>query len=261
MGIPIVEGRSFSRQDLEQKNKVIVMSELMAKTLWPNQDPVGRKIITGRKTDDAYTVIGIVRDTHDLGLDAPPTTTIYRIGAPQNLFVILRTAGDPMLLAKPLRAQIATLDQDVPVSDIRPMQELVENSFQDRRFQMWLFVVFAGLALSLAAVGLYGLLAYIVSARTREIGIRMALGAQVTDVLRMVIRQGLLLASVGALIGLATAAALSRLMSNFVFGVKTIDPLTYAATAVVLVLIAVCACYIPARRAASVDPMVALRYE
>ncbi|HST79725.1 MAG TPA: FtsX-like permease family protein, partial [Verrucomicrobiae bacterium] len=142
-----------------------------------------------------------------------------------------------------------------------PMQELVESSFQDRRFQMWMFVVFAGLALGLAAVGLYGLLAYMVSARTREIGIRMALGAQITDVLRMVIKQGLVLASLGAVIGLIAAGALSRLMSNLVFGVKTIDPLTYAATAATLVLVAVGACYIPARRAAKVDPMVALRYE
>jgi predicted permease len=261
MGTPIVEGRSFSRQDLEQKSKVIVMSELMAKTLWPNQDPIGRRIITGSKSDDAYTVIGIARDTHDLGLDAPAEGTMYRIGAPQNVIVILRTAGDPTLLARPLREQIAAVDQDVPVTDIRPMQELVESSLQNRRFQMWMFVVFAGLALGLAAVGLYGLLSYIVSARTREIGIRMALGAQITDVLRMVIRQGLVLAGLGALIGLAAAGALSRLMANFVFGVKTIDPLTYVATAATLVLVAVCACYIPARRAAKVDPMVALRCE
>ncbi|HWG86495.1 MAG TPA: FtsX-like permease family protein, partial [Candidatus Acidoferrales bacterium] len=261
MGTPIMEGRSFSREDLEEKSKVIVMSELMAKTLWPNQDAIGRKIITGRKSDDAYTVIGIARDTHDLGLDAPPEGTIYRIGAPQNLIVILRTAGNPNLLAKPLRGQIAALDQDVPVSDIRPMQELIESSFQDRRFQMWMFIVFAGLALGLAAVGLYGLLAYIVSARTREIGIRMALGAQITDVLRMVIKQGLVLAGLGAVIGLIAAGALSRLMLNLVFGVKTLDPLTYVATAATLVLVAVCACYIPARRAAKVDPMVALRCE
>lgn len=261
MGTPIVKGRSFSREDLDQKSKVIIMSELMAKAIWPNQDPIGRRIITGSKSDDAYTVIGIARDTHDLGLDAPPEGTIYRIGAPQNLIVIVRTAGDPRLLAKPLREQIASIDEDVPVSDIRPMQELVESSFQDRRFQMWMFVVFAGLALGLAAVGLYGLLAYMVSARTREIGIRMALGAQITDVLRMVIRQGLVLAGLGVLIGLAAAGALSRLMSNFVFGVKTVDPLTYVATAATLVLVAIGACYIPARRAAKVDPMVALRYE
>jgi len=141
------------------------------------------------------------------------------------------------------------------------MEEVVESTFQNRRFQMWLFIVFSALALGLAAVGLYGLLAYIVSARTREIGIRMALGAQVTDVLQMVIRQGLTLALVGAMVGLAAAGALSRLMSNLVFGVKTIDPVTYAATAGILILVAVFACYIPARRAARVDPMVALRCE
>jgi putative ABC transport system permease protein len=261
MGIPVVEGRDFSLQDLQQKNKVVVVSKNLAKTLWPGQDPIGRKIITGRNSDDAFTVIGIAQDTHDLGLDAPPTATIYRIAAPQHLFVILRTIGDPKLLAKPLREQVAAVDEDVPVSDIVPMQEVVESTFQNRRFQMWLFVVFSGLALGLAAVGLYGLLAYIVSARSREIGIRMALGAQVTDVLQIVIRQGLTLALVGAMIGLAAAGALSRLMSNLVFGVKTIDPVTYAATAGILILVAVFACYIPARRAARVDPMVALRCE
>jgi predicted permease len=261
MGIPVVEGRDFSLQDLQQKNKVVVVSKNLAKTLWPGQDPIGRKIITGRKSDDAFTVIGIAQDTHDLGLDAPPTATIYRIAAPQHLFVILRTMGDPNLLAKPLREQVAAVDEDVPVSDIVPMEEVVESTFQNRRFQMWLFIVFSALALGLAAVGLYGLLAYIVSARTREIGIRMALGAQVTDVLQMVIRQGLTLALVGAMVGLAAAGALSRLMSNLVFGVKTIDPVTYAATAGILILVAVFACYIPARRAARVDPMVALRCE
>jgi putative ABC transport system permease protein len=177
------------------------------------------------------------------------------------LFVIVRTTGDPKLLAKPLREQVAAIDEDVPVSDIRPMQEVVESTFQDRRFQMWLFVVFSALALGLAGVGQYGLLAYLVSARTREIGIRMALGAQVTDVLQMVIRHGLRLAAAGAVIGLAAAGALSRLMSNLVFGVKTIDPVTYGATAGILILVAILACYIPARRAARVDPMVALRYE
>jgi putative ABC transport system permease protein len=261
MGISIVRGRDFSRQDLDQKSKVVVMNELLAKTLWPNQDPIGRKIITGWKSEDAYTVIGIARDTHDLGLEAPPTATVYRIAAPQNLFVIVRTTGDPKLLAKPLREQVAAIDEDVPVSDIRPMQEVVESTFQDRRFQMWLFVVFSALALGLAGVGQYGLLAYLVSARTREIGIRMALGAQVTDVLQMVIRHGLRLAAAGAVIGLAAAGALSRLMSNLVFGVKTIDPVTYGATAGILILVAILACYIPARRAARVDPMVALRYE
>jgi putative ABC transport system permease protein len=261
MGIPIVKGRAFSRQDLAQNSKVVVLSESLAKALWPNQDPIGRKIITGGTSDDAYTVIGIARNTREWGLEAPPTATVYRIAAPQNLFVILRTIVDPKLLAKALREQVAAVDEEVPVSDIRPMQEVVESTFQNRRFQMWVFILVSGFALCLAAVGLYGLLAYIVNARRREIGIRMALGAQVTDVLQMVIRQGLALAMVGALVGLAAAGALSRLMANFVFGVKTIDPLTYAATAGILIVVAVCACYIPARRAARVDPMVALRYE
>lgn len=261
MGIPILEGRGFSLEDLQQKNKVVVVSKTLAKSLWPDRDPIGRKIIGGGTRNDAYTVIGIARDTHDLGLDAPPTATVYRIEAPQNLFVIVRTAGDPELLAKPLREQVAELDEDVPVTDIHPMQQVVESTFQDRRFQMWLFIVFSGLALGLAAVGLYGLLAYIVSARTREIGIRMALGAQVTDVLHMIIRQGLALAGLGVVIGLGAAAVLSRLMKTFVFGVKPLDPLTYLMTAAVLIGVAVLACYIPARRAAKVDPMVALRYE
>ncbi len=260
MGVAIVKGRDFSAQDVEENARVIVVSESLARSLWPNQDPIGRKIIIGNAGGD-YTVIGLVRDAHDLGLDVPASATIYRVGALQNLFVILRAQGDPLHLAKPVSDQVAAIDKDVPVTDILPVSEIIESSFQDRRFEMWLFVAFAGLAIGLAGIGQYGVLAYAVATRTREIGIRMALGAQVTDVLRMVIRQGLMLSAAGVVLGLAAALALAKLMSSFVFGVKTADPLTYALTATMLLLIAICACFIPARRATRVDPMVALRYE
>jgi putative ABC transport system permease protein len=260
MGIPIVQGRDFSTQDVAQNAKVMVASQSLARSLWPNQDPIGRRIITGNTGGD-YRVIGVSQDTHDLGLDAPATSTAYRIGAIQNLIVIVRSYGDPLQLAKPLTEQVAAIDNDVPVSDIQTVPEIIESSLRDRRFQMWLFVAFAGLAIGLAGIGQYGVLAYTVTTRTREIGIRMALGAQVTDVLRMVVRQGLVLSAAGVVLGLGAALALARLMSSFVFGVKTIDPLTYAFTAATLVLVAICACYIPARRATRVDPMVALRYE
>lgn len=261
MGASIVNGRDFSSQDVRQNARVMVMSELMANHLWPHQNPIGRRILTGTSSKDAYTVIGIARDTHDFGLDSPPTTTIYRIGAPQNMIVLLRTAGNPALMAKALTQQVAAIDRDVPVTNVRPMREIIAYTVEDRRFQMWLFVAFATLAVGLAAVGQYGVLAYVVSMKTREIGIRMALGAQVGAVLRMIIRQGLALAGLGVVIGLGAAAVLSRLMKTFVFGVTPLDPLTYLVTAAVLIAVAVLACYIPARRAAKVDPMVALRYE
>ncbi len=230
MGIRIVAGRDFTPQEISRTSHVVVVSEGLAHKLWPEQNPLGRRMMfegdkktTGGNGD--YHVIGVAQDTRDFGLDSEPSTNLY------------------------CASQVS-----------RPIL-MMHTSLEQRRFQMWLFIAFSGLAIALAGVGLYGVLAYVVSMRTREIGIRMALGAQVRDVIQLVVRHGFGLALVGLGIGLAASLALSRLMASLVYGVKTFDPLTFAATAILLLLVAIAACYLPARRAAQVDPMVALRYE
>jgi len=219
----------------------------------------GDKKTTGGNGD--YHVIGVAQDTRDFGLDSEPSTNLYRASQVSRPILMMHTSAQPAQMAKVIAKLVADIDKDVPVGAVRSMREIVDSSLEQRRFQMWLFIAFSGLAIALAGVGLYGVLAYVVSMRTREIGIRMALGAQVRDVIQLVVRHGFGLALVGLGIGLAASLALSRLMASLVYGVKTFDPLTFAATAILLLLVAIAACYLPARRAAQVDPMVALRYE
>jgi len=205
----------------------------------------------------------VVADTRQLGLDSPPRPEMFFPSRSQfpRLALIVRTAGDPMRMAPAVTAQVWAIDKDQPVHDVQAMDRVVDDSISQRRFNMLLLAVFAATALVMAAVGIYGVLAYAVSRRTREIGIRMALGAQTRDVLRLIGREGFVLVLTGIGIGLAGALALTRLMSSLLFGVSPTDATTFALVPALLAGVALAACYLPARRAARVDPTVALRFE
>ena len=267
MGMRIVAGRGFTRAEAEKQNPgEVVVNESLARKLWPQQDPLGRALHSSAESGpDAWrrVVVGVVADTRQLGLDSPPRPEMFFPSRRQfpNLALIVRTAGDPLRMAPAVTAQVWALDKDQPVHDVYAMEHVVDDSISQRRFNMLLLAIFAATALVMAGVGIYGVLAYAVSRRTQEIGIRMALGAQTNDVLRLIGREGFVLVSIGIGIGLAGALALTRLMSSLLFGVGSTDAATFAAVPVLLAGVALAACYLPARRAAHVDPTVALRYD
>jgi putative ABC transport system permease protein len=269
MGIPLLQGREFSDQDKVDFPAVAVINETMARRLWPDQDPTGKRITPGRLSstdpDDWITVVGVVKDVRQFELVADPKPQMYlsyvQVGffAPNDL--VVRTDLDPLSLAAAVRRTVWEVDKDQPVSKIRTMEEIVSESVARQRFSMLLFGIFAVLALALAAVGIYGVMSYSVAQRTREFGIRMALGAQRSDVLKLAVGQGLKLVLVGIVIGLGAAFLLTRVMSSLLFRVSATDPLTFIIISLVLIGVAVVASFVPALRATRIDPMDALRYE
>ena len=267
MGIRLIKGRYFDARDAADAPGVAVVDETLARKYWPGEDPVGKRI--SFETQDGQRrwreVVGLVGHVRNQGLEGDSRGQYYVPYAQRatntDLFVVVRTDGDPAALAPAVRGRIAAVDRDLPVYRVTTMERMVSDSLAQRRFSMFLFGVFAALALALAVVGLYGVMSYAVAQRTHEIGLRMALGAQGRDVLRMVVGQGLWLVGLGLGLGLAGALALTRLMSSLLFGVSAADPLTYAGIALLLGAVALLASYVPARRATKVDPMVALRYE
>jgi putative ABC transport system permease protein len=261
MMIPLVRGRAFTRQDAEDLKAapVIVINQAMAKTAWPGRDPIGRSL---KLNDKSRAVIGVVADVRQLGPASPVSPEVYFPSRSYTaMALVVRTAQDPMALAKPISQQIWAIEKDQPITTIRTMDDSLREWTADKRFVMSLLVAFAGLALLLAAAGIYGVLAYSVSQRTREIGIRMAIGASAGDVLAMVVREGLILAAIGVAIGLAGAFALTRLLQDLIFGVTATDPWTFGGGVAVLGIAALAASLIPARRAASLSPLEALRDE
>jgi putative ABC transport system permease protein len=267
MATPLLKGRALDAQDTADAPLVTLINETMAQNLWPNQDPLGRRIKfpgSEKKPQPWRTVVGVVSDVSQYGLDMKIPMQIYLPEAQyptSSMSLVVRTSTDPAGLLGAIRGEIAELDPNQAVSEVATMGQLLSNSVSLRRFSMLLLVVFAGVALVLAAIGIYGVIAYTVTQRTHEIGIRMALGAQGRDILRLVVGQGLLLTLSGVAIGVVAAVALTRLMESLLFGVSATDPLTFAVISLLLTIIALLACYIPARRATRVDPMVALRYE
>ena len=242
-----------------------MVNSSMAVRNWPAEDPVGKKItfdVSGRAL--TCEIVGVVGDVRPNGLDSPPRLEIYLPYAqsPASLVTwIVRTAGDPLKELTAIKEKIREENPTQTFLSIATMDQLVDRTITQRRFNLMLLGSFAALALILAAVGLYGLISYTTAQRTHEIGIRIALGAQTGDVMRLVIGQGIKLALVGALIGMGGALALSRLMRSLLFGVSAIDPLTFAVVAVSLTLVALVACWLPARRATKVDPLTALKDE
>lgn len=265
LGIPLLSGRTFSDREAREVTHTVVISESMAKKLWPNEDPVGKRVTIHMKEKDVPSqVIGVVGDVKHAGLDAEVNATAYWPHpelAYNFMTLVIRTDGDPLALAPAIRQAVWSLDKDQPVVDIRSMEDLLWVSLAKARFSTVVLGVFAGMALLLALTGIYGVVSYSVAERTREIGIRVALGAQQSDVLRMVLRQGLILAGFGVAIGMAAALAATRLMTSLLFGTSASDPATFASVAGLLLAVALSACYVPARSAMKVDPMVALRYE
>ncbi len=269
MGIPLQRGRFFDSRDVADAPPVVVVNRRLAEHFWPGEDPTGKRLKIGPpdSPNPWAMVAGVVGDVRQEGFNQQQKFELYvpyaqeRRGfvAPRDL--VVRTTGDPQQVAGAVRQAVWTVDKDQPVSNVRTMEQVAGAAVSRERFQTLLLALFATLALVLACVGLYGVISYAVVQRTHEIGVRMALGAQPGDVLRLVINQGMALTLIGLVVGVAIAFAVTRVMSEMLFGVTATDPLTFAGVPVVLGVIAFLACYIPARRATKVDPLVALRYE
>src|SRR6266446_5847591 len=264
LGIPLLRGRLFNDSDSDKAPRVAVINEAFARTYWPNQNPLGKRFQRNRADSPWITVIGVIANarTESLAQAGVPKIylDLYQTGG-KRLAIFLRGNLDAAAIPNEVREQVQSVDPTLPVSSARTLNETVSASLAERRFSMEIVALFALTALLLAGLGIYGVISYIVSARTHEIGIRIALGAQRANIMRSVLRQGLGLAFAGAVVGLVGALIVSHLMAGLLYGVKPTDPLTFAGVAVLLLVVALFACYIPARRAIRVDPLVALRHE
>jgi putative ABC transport system permease protein len=273
LGIRLVKGRVFTSQDKPETPLVVIIDEALAQQHFPNEDPIGKRLSQSASGMPSYEIIGVVRHVEHYNLDGhairtpqfytafnqTPTdrlpTQVRRIN------LLTRTSVEPSTLTSAVRGEISALNKDQAVFNVRTMEEIMGQSVAPRRFSMLLLTIFAVVALALASIGIYGMLSYAVTQRTREIGLRMTLGAQRGNVLRLVIAQGMKLALLGVVLGLVASLVLTRTMKNLLFGVSATDPLTFVGIALLLAFVAMMACWVPARRATKVDPMVALRYE
>ncbi|HWY48587.1 MAG TPA: ABC transporter permease [Bryobacteraceae bacterium] len=267
VGTPLLRGREFQAIDTAVSTPVAIINRAMASKYWPGENPIGKQLGLGSVRFPVMTIVGIVADVKDLSLRQQPGPEMY-IPYSQKTYVslltmqvALRTKTDPAFMLESARQAIRSIDPDLPIAKVATMTALVDNSMAQPRFAMLVLGSFGALALVLAFIGMYGVISYSVAQRTREIGVRMALGAARRDVFRMVLGQGARLAGLGIAIGLVAALAVTRLMAGFLYGVEATDPLTFAGVSLLLVGIALLACYVPARRATRVDPMIALRYE
>jgi putative ABC transport system permease protein len=271
IGTPVLSGRAFTDADQADTLLVIVINETMARKFWPGENAIGRRLTMG-SNQSWITVVGVVADVRHRGLDSLPRPEMYRphtqfrYGGPDAAAVptmtwVIRTHGDPTAATASARTAIHRVDPDLGVSDVQTLQQVVADSTSDRRLNMLFFTLLGGLALALASVGVYGVVAYSVTQRTHEIGVRMAIGARPFDVQRMVLAQGCGLALVGVGVGSVLALAGARLIRGLLFQVSDTDPITFVSVAVAMIGVATLASYVPARRATRVDPMTALRGE
>jgi putative ABC transport system permease protein len=265
MRIPLILGRPFGTQDTRSSQMVVVIDEEFARKYYKGQNPIGKRVIFGAPPDSMRTIVGVVSHTMHEALDAKPRIQLYlpyaQIGGIPSMSVAVRTTGDPLLMARPVREAIHGVDKDMPLSNVKSMDDLLESSLGQRRLSMILLGAFSAIALVLASIGIYGVLAYSVTQRSRELGIRMALGAARARVLRLVIGQGMALALVGIAIGLVGALALTRLLGTQLYSIRPTDPVTFVGVSLLLAAIAFVATLVPALRATRVDPVVALREE
>jgi putative ABC transport system permease protein len=265
MGIPMLKGRTFNQHDEIGKPWRIIVSKRLADTLWPGQDPVGHQALLWKGQNNfPAEVVGVVGNQRERGLEADPTLTVYLPSygsGPGPVQFAVHTAANPTALTPSLRSMLKEIDPNLPLSDVQTMDEIVSRSVAPRRFNMFLLSIFAAVALLLALVGVYGVLAYSVGRRTAEIGLRIALGATPRSVLTLIVGQGMRPIIVGIAIGMAGAVGLSHLVSSLLFDVRPVDPLTYGAVALLVAIAALLACYVPALRALRVDPVAALRQE
>jgi putative ABC transport system permease protein len=262
--IPLVSGRAFDDRDTEANQKVVIINEPMARQLWPGESPIGKRFTIWRDEKFPREIVGVVGETKP-SLDAEPGPQMYVPYAQDSswasMSLVIRTTGDPANTTAAARNEIRSLDKGIPVFNVRTMNDVLGTSIASQRMSMLLLSAFAAMALLLAMIGIYGVTAYYVTQRTQEIGIRMALGAQMSDVMKLVFRNGMALALIGVAVGLAGAFALTRLMTSLLFAVKPTDAMTFAIVSVCLLVTALIACYLPARRATKIDPLEALRYE
>jgi predicted permease len=275
MNIPMVQGRTLNDHDNETAPRVVIVDERLARRFWPDRNPIGRRMYFPNdpkallKTDQHtiwYTVVGVARTLRYENLDDSGATFgayyLCYTQDPYSTFTFaLKTAGAPGSVIHSLRAEIARLDSDLAVFDIHSMSERIDLSLSSRRTSMLLANAFGAVALFLASLGIYGVLAYLVAQRTREIGIRVALGSTAAGILRLVLREAFKLVAIGLVLGVAGAASLQKAVANEIYGVRPLDPLVLASVMAVLAIVVPAACSVPARRAMRVDPIVALRYE
>jgi putative ABC transport system permease protein len=271
LGIPLIRGRYLDRTDGQKTPGVVLINDTLARRFWPNEDPLGKRIQAGFDDSIWCTIVGIVADVKQAGLDTVTNgeTYYHYLQVPPPLMgfvegtmtVVLRTNSDPASMVASARGEVQKMDPDLAVFNVKTMEALVDGSLAQPRFRTTLLGTFASVALMLAAIGLYGVIAYSVAQRINELGVRMALGAQKSDVLKLVMGQGALLAAIGIGIGLVVAFGVMRVISKLLFGVNSTDPLTFAATAILILVVALAASTIPALKAIKVDPVVALRYE
>ena len=264
MNTPIVEGRAFTEHDDQNAPNVVVVNETLARRYWPNESPLGKRLQLGSAKSPYREIVGVARDGKYVLLGEPPTEYLF-VPLLQNydgkMTLIARASGEPEKLAEAIRQEVASLDSELPVYGVKPMPQFLDRILSGPKSIAALATTFGLIALLMAAVGLYGVMSYSVAQRTREVGIRMALGAKTGDVVKLILKEGLILVVAGVGIGLVTAAVVSRFLGSFLYGISPTDPVTFITIPFVLVLVALVASYVPARRATKVDPMIALRFE